>query len=214
MTNVNMNMNVKANVKVNVKFLALGFCTLLLGKSSFAFLQPIVFDPAKGSVEFLAVGHPSALKVRGKGVGPKGELTLTESHQINGELSFDLKSLQTGIEMRDEHMKSKYLHTEVDPLAHLKVTALPVPFDSGRVAATKDAKFLGSLKLNGVEQPVEGQMTIADVAGDPMSEKVTSVFPIQLTKFKVDLPSYAGITIAENVEVTVVSQAHFARDQK
>src|SRR4029450_12304928 len=73
-----------------------------------------------GSVEFVATGWPSALEVHGKGSGPAGALTVTA----------DLASLQTGISLRDRHLKEEYLHVDRYPqarltLSHLDISRLP-----------------------------------------------------------------------------------------
>lgn len=67
-----------------------------------------------GSVEFLAIGRPSAIKIRGKGTAPEGKVTLVsdkENRIARGTLVFDMTSLDTGMDTRNEHMKEKYLET-------------------------------------------------------------------------------------------------------
>ena len=66
------------------------------------------YTSASGTVEFCsATGHPSALHVDGKGVGLK-DLSISQNN-VTGTVSFDLNTLDTGISMRNEHMKEKYL---------------------------------------------------------------------------------------------------------
>src|SRR5262245_17940595 len=81
---------------------------------------------SKGTVEFEAIGRPSALKIHGKGEAPKGKLTVKDS-QVSGQVSFRLDSLQTGIALRDKHMKEKYLESEKFPEATLQITKIEPP---------------------------------------------------------------------------------------
>ena len=62
----------------------------------------------------MAIGRPAAIKILGKSKGPSGELKIQKSDQdflVNGEAIIDLDSFETGINMRDQHMKEKYLET-------------------------------------------------------------------------------------------------------
>src|SRR4051812_9417558 len=77
--------------------------------------------PADGSTEFLAVGKPSFLKILGKGKGPEGTLKVVDG-QASGAFTVHLSDLTTNNDMRDHHMKEKYLEVSKYPSAefHLK----------------------------------------------------------------------------------------------
>jgi hypothetical protein len=117
---------------------------------------------AKNSVEFLAVGNPSAVKIRGtmknetNAPALKGQL-LIDGNNITGETSFRLESLDTGIDLRTKHMKEKYLETQKFPLATLKLKKLelPEPF-TGQKLSKKDLPFAGGLTLHGVTHDLTG----------------------------------------------------------
>src|SRR5262245_49694569 len=105
-----------------------------------------------GCVEFFAVGWPSALKIHGKGRGPEGQLQVV-GNQVNGTIEFDLDTLETGIELRDRHMKEQYLQTARFPRAALKLEGL----DAKRLADSSGSvslPFRGMLSLHGVDKPV------------------------------------------------------------
>jgi polyisoprenoid-binding protein YceI len=157
-----------------------------------------------GSVEFLATGWPSALRINGKGVGPEGSLSMTGS-EVSGSLAVDLGTLTTGIALRDRHMKEQYLEVQRFPRAELALTRLDlkqVPDGSDFGAVT--VPFEGTLSLHGVQKPVSGQAKVSRSA-----EKVTvnAVFSIQLGDFGIAVPKYLGITVAEKVEVKAAFSA-------
>lgn len=169
--------------------------------SSVSFALPI--DSGSGKVEFLAVGKPSAIKIRGEGKGPQGELHLKKSGTnvtLSGDLSVDLDSIETGIGLRDRHMKEKYLETGKFKTASLKIkeAALPITALSG----TGDYTVPGLLTLKGVEKPVQLNIKL-----EPNGDKVKSVssFKINLSDFPIEVPKYAGITVANDVDVSVES---------
>jgi polyisoprenoid-binding protein YceI len=157
-----------------------------------------------GSVEFLAIGWPSALKIHGKGTGPAGTLTVTD-HSVSGFLAVDLASLETGISLRDRHLKEEYLQVDRYPEARLSfsrldVSAVPEGATFGAVAVP----FEGRLRLHGVEKPVSGQ---AKVSRNDSRLTVSAQFSINLGDFGVAVPKYMGITVAEKVDVKAAFSA-------
>src|SRR5438309_1643612 len=90
------------------------FAILLLtlaGQSVFA-APSFKFSKARGSTGFLAIGNPSAIRIDGKSEGPEGELAVQEkdgNFLVSGQLKVSMKNCETGIALRDRHMKEKYL---------------------------------------------------------------------------------------------------------
>jgi polyisoprenoid-binding protein YceI len=163
-----------------------------------------------GSVEFLATGWPSALKIHGKGTGPGGTLTVTD-HSVSGSLAVDLASLETGIALRDRHLKEEYLQVERYPqarltLSRLDVTLVPDGDSFGGVAVP----FEGTLLLHGVEKPVSG---VAKVSRRDSQITVSAQFSINLGDFGVAVPKYMGITVAEKVDVKAAFSAAVERSR-
>jgi polyisoprenoid-binding protein YceI len=157
-------------------------------------------DADKSAVEFLAIGRPSALRIVGKGKGATGRLT-ESSGKAAGEMSFDLNSLDTGITLRDKHMKEKYLETGKFPTAVLKLESFALPKDATAARfATPGIPFTGKLTLHGIERPVSGT---ADLSRDGETASALASFKIKLTDYGVDIPKFAGITVAEDVDVKV-----------
>lgn len=174
--------------------------SFLFASSSALAATQATLDPGAGSVEFTAIGRPSMLKIVGKGPGPKGALSTTDT-SATGTFVMNLSDLSTGISMRDRHMKEKYLETERYPTAEFKLTSLklPKPLD-GKDASYSGVPFEGTFKLHGVEKPVTGT---ADVAVSGSQIKGTANFTVKVTDYKIAIPKFAGITMAEDVKVTV-----------
>jgi polyisoprenoid-binding protein YceI len=185
---------------------------LVLTSNVFA-ASSVTFDPAKGSVKFVAVGHPRAVQIEGKSSGFSGTLAIAsegKSNKASGDLTFDLDSLTTGISMRDHHMKEKYLETGKFKSAKLSFKDLLVPAEllsseKGKdKASVKDMAFKGTLNLHGVDKEITGK---ADVAQDGTKITVNATFTIKLSDFKIDIPTYLGITVADEVNITATSDA-------
>lgn len=171
--------------------------TLTLGMSS-AF--GAIIQTKNSNVEFLAIGKPSAIKIRGKGQALKSQLQWKEK-QLSGNFVFDLDSLDTGIELRTNHMKEKYLETAKfkDSVLTLKPLALTQDICKESVNLEK-APFEGTLKLHGEDKPVKGEVDIKADKGRGTS-KVR--FDLNITDYKIDIPVYMGIKVADKIENTV-----------
>lgn len=61
-------------------------------------------NPQEGRVEFLAIGQPGLLTIEGRGESPTGKILLSPSGPT-GVLILDLSSLDSGIAMRDQHLR-------------------------------------------------------------------------------------------------------------
>jgi polyisoprenoid-binding protein YceI len=166
--------------------------------------EKLAFEASKGSVSFLATGKPSAIKIKGEGAGPAGSLIIT-GHAFNGSVHFDLRTLSTGIEMRDHHMKEKYLEVDKFPDAELK-------FKDAVLSETnpdkiKGSAFSGTLKLHGVEKPVQGTFSSESTV---QGLKINSSMTVKLSDFGIQIPSYLGITVAEDVKIDIASTVQWS----
>ncbi|RYZ87210.1 MAG: YceI family protein [Proteobacteria bacterium] len=152
-----------------------------------------------GSVTFLATGKPGFLKINGEGADVSGSLD-KEAKGITGELTVPMAKFVTGIDLRDDHMKTKYFEVAKFPNAVLKITEFAI--DAKGEAS--DKPFKGTLKFHGEEKAVSGTAT-AKVDGKKTN--VNAKFPLTLSDYKIDIPTYAGVKVADTVEVNAVLTA-------
>ncbi|MBC7741611.1 MAG: YceI family protein [Bdellovibrionaceae bacterium] len=156
--------------------------------------------PPHGQVQFDAVGRPSMLKIKGEAIGAIANLSVTD-HNLNGTIKFDLNALKTGIDLRDEHMKDKYLQVKQgdNAIATLTFTDFPIPL-SWTAAAAKIPSwtFRAMLHLHGVDREITGNYSIGSNKMDTIAK-----FDIKLSDFKIDIPTYLGVKVADIVNVVV-----------
>lgn len=150
------------------------------------------FDSDKGRVQFVAKGRPALISIKGEGNGAAGSLNELNG-SIAGAVQFQLDSLKTGIELRDSHLKMKYLEVEKFPIATVRIQEFRIP-----AKAAESGKFVGVLSLHGVERRIEGDAT---VGGE--TSFVSASFKIRLSDFNIEIPSFQGITVAEEVQINV-----------
>jgi len=147
-------------------------------------------------VSFVAVGKPGFLKIKGDGAKLRGKASL-DQNKISGEFEVDLSPLTTGIDLRDEHMKEKYLETGKFPTAKLRLD--PISYDG--VVSTIDTDFSGYLTIKGTEKPISGKFTAQGLLG--ANVEGTANFEIKMSDFPIGVPSHLGVTVAESVKVSV-----------
>ena len=118
----------------------------------------------------------------------------------SGEFVVDLDTLDTGIDLRNAHMRERYLETGRDPefakavLSGIQLAGLDTAAPSGR------GSFKGLLRLHGVTRPVQGQV---EVRRRGTTRQVHAVFPVRLPDFDIPKPRYLGVGVRDEVTVHV-----------
>ena len=155
------------------------------------------FENAKSGGEtcFLAVGKPAMIKIKGRSPAPK-TIVKIENNKMSVESTVVLNDLDTGIGMRDEHMKDNYLQTKQFPNALLKIENITVAegFET-KPSKIKEQAFEGKLTLHGKEQKVTGTFSLSE------SLELVANFSFKLSDYGIEIPEYLGITVADQVKV-------------
>lgn len=144
----------------------------------------------RGHASFVAHG-PGGLKIEGQ----SDELTASSDDQ-RVVVKVPLKSLATGIELRDRHMRED-LQVDQFPLVELTVrrSALKVPGTGAEVSGEAP----GELTLHGQTHPV----TVHYRAVLKDGTDVSGTARINLKEFGIEVRSYLGIGVKPDVEVEV-----------
>lgn len=137
------------------------------------------------SVTFMAVG-PAGFKINGT----------TQSLEAKPEgdsvvLRVPLDTVGTGIELRDKHMKEKYLETKTHPMAELKVAKSLLKEGKGQHGT-------GTFSVHGTSKEVA---ITYDAAKADDGFVVNGQFDINIKEHAIDVPSYMGVTVKPEVKV-------------
>lgn len=145
-------------------------------------------------VEFKASGNPGFLRITGSGGYLEGKVS-GDVKGFKADLSVDLNNFTTGIDLRDQHMKNKYLETDKYPKAKLVIENL-----TGFKEA-EEFRWLGKLTIKGNTKPVNGMATVK-------GNNLTAQFKLSIADYpEIGIPSWLGVTMAESVEVSVSAVA-------
>jgi polyisoprenoid-binding protein YceI len=164
----------------------------------FAFLLPLAAqaklaksaDPA--SAVFHAVG-PAGLKIDGRtadvAVGEDG---------ANVVVTVQLGGLDSGVSLRNKHMREKYLEVGKFPTAKLTVARAALQFPAA--GARGQGSAAGILMLHGQSKPVTFKYDVTNAGG---TYRVTGTVPVNLGNFGIEEPSFLGASVKPDVSVEV-----------
>jgi polyisoprenoid-binding protein YceI len=143
-------------------------------------------------VSFQASG-PAGMKIN----GTTADLSVAEDPGGNVVVSVSLSNLTTGIALRDQHMKEKYLELPKYPAATLTIAraALSLPASGQRVEG--DAR--ATLALHGQTRPVSVHY---DATAEGAGFSTHGKFHINMNEFGISVPSYLGVTVKPDVDVS------------
>jgi polyisoprenoid-binding protein YceI len=103
----------------------------------------------------------------------------------------DLNALDTGIDMRNHHMKENYLHTEKYPFAGYKGKIV-------KAAKQGDREFL--VDVEGV-MTIHGATKLLSATGRVTTNgnryRLTCTFPLDLRDYGIEIPSLMGMKVGE-----------------
>jgi len=156
-----------------MKFLSVSLLLLISSAVSFADSSATVSVKLSPAGSFKA----DTKDVKGSAVQRGAEVTAEN-------IMVDLKSLNSGIALRDEHMKNKYLDLKNHPHAILVF------------ARGNSGRGEGKIKINGIEKPVSG---IYKIKG----KELDAEFELKLSDFGISGIKYMGVGVSDNVKVNV-----------
>jgi polyisoprenoid-binding protein YceI len=139
-----------------------------------------------------------------------GTLTVGASRPlpVSGEISVDLATIDTGIDLRNRHLREKYLEIAKGKGFDRAVMSEILVSDAQDDAFEGRTVFTGMLLLHGVRREVTGTGV---VRRQSPGVRVQATFPLTLTDFGVEPPEYMGVGVANKVIVSVVLTATPAR---
>jgi polyisoprenoid-binding protein YceI len=131
----------------------------------------------------------------------RGTVTLgAPGAALGGDLSVDVATLDTGIDLRNEHLRSNYLEVGRGPgfdravLSEIRLGAADPRGFEGKTT------FTGTFLLHGATNPIAGQATIRR---EGRAVRVEASFSVMVTAFGIEKPRYLGVGVTDQLTVTV-----------
>jgi polyisoprenoid-binding protein YceI len=126
------------------------------------------------------------------------------SQPVDGSLAVNLRTLDTGISLRNEHLRENYLEVgkgagfDTATLSDIDLNGFNPDAPSGK------GSFTGLLSLHGVSKAVTGAV---DIRQSGAGLRVKASFPVQLSDYSIRTPRYLGIGVKDTVQVEVAFAA-------
>ena len=173
-------------------------CSTVAFFSTVAFSKPstCVFSKENNSVEFTA--HAGFLfPINGKG-GVVNGMAIEYESEFSAEANVALEPFDTGIDLRNDHFKNKYMEIKKYPAAELLIKRQSwMPKD----AKFDEVKFNGLLKLKGATKPVSG---VFSIERKDKKKHISAQFVVHLSDYpEIEIPRYKGVVVSNDVEVRV-----------
>lgn len=151
------------------------------------------YNVADGSeVRFLARITGGTFTATNKAVS--GHLGTNDEGVVSaGAVVVKAAAFETGIGMRDTHMREKYLEADKCPVIALDLKGAKLPLSG-------EADVEGTMEAHCVKKPVKVRVKVA-ANGD--SYLATSSFPLEITQFGIPQPKMAVVKMETTIDVTV-----------
>ena len=143
-------------------------------------------------VAFHASG-PAGMKI----VGQTSDLDV-DDQGAKIVIKVPLRNLTTGIALRDDHMRNKYLQVGSFPNAELSVDRATLHMPTGDGTASGDAS--GTMAIHGKTKSVTFHYNVARTGG---ALHVGGTTKLDIRDYGIDVPSYLGVTVKPDIDVEV-----------
>jgi polyisoprenoid-binding protein YceI len=186
------------------KFAGLGaFATLLVCVAAGESVGRKETVEVSGVTEFEAPTNVPAVSVKGKSTSVQGRVTV--SHETDGivlehiEAWTPVKTLETGMAVRNEHMR-KHVFTTPDGQAP------DLRFESGKASCPARGgqeyicQVAGDLSIHGVARPFTIQLKVRQ-AGGPGAFKAAGEAVVKLSDYDIPQPTQFGVKVLNEVKL-------------
>lgn len=172
-------------------------------KSRLASILAVSLALSSAAVAAVNQTGPAAASFTGKGpagfkLEGKSSRVIVKDEGSGVAVSVPLADLDTGIDLRNRHMREKYLETDKYPNATLVVdrSSIQLPAEG----STVQGQGKGKMTLHGKTKEVVFQYVIRREKGVYITE---GKVPLNIKDFDINIPSYLGVTVKPEIETAV-----------
>ncbi len=108
----------------------------------------------------------------------------------------DLRTVDTGIGLRNRHMREDYLHTDKYPFAKFTGRIVEAEPSGGKIKVT----LRGHMDIHGVKKAMKISGTVSEKAG---ALHIATTFDVKLTDHKIEVPSFMFLKIDETMKLVL-----------
>ena len=133
------------------------------------------------------------------------------SAAFSGQLVLDLQNIDTGIDLRNRHLRDNYLEVGRGPgFDKATLSDLSLPDVDGRWTGGK-TRFLAQIMVHGVKKSVTGNAEVRLTLG---KARVEARFSLRLAEFEIPPPRYLGVGVKDEIQIVAVLNLETTGDSK
>jgi polyisoprenoid-binding protein YceI len=155
------------------------------------------FKAADCHITFQAKGQPVVFSIEGSSAAPcEGKL---QTDPVSATvLTMDLSNLETGIPLRNKHLRENYLQVSKYPKAIFTLKSVEnLPQQLAGQAGENFSLFQGEMELHGQKKLIsDGKYRIKD-------GRLTATFSFYFPDFGMEQPNIMGMEVVDRVNVSV-----------
>ncbi len=180
---------------------------LLLGLATGITASDFQLNPAPGEDSVFFRSTAKLEFIEGKSAAIEGSFSFDPDNpnsNVSGVLRVDLRTLETGIDTRDGHMRDRHLHTEKFPFAYFELTGV-LGLEPLKANVTDSGEVQGWFYIHGVKRQLSAPIEVVATTGQG-SEKVSihTRFQINLDEYDIPRPKALFLKLAETIEVECI----------
>lgn len=154
---------------------------------------------AKNRVEFHSKATLESFNGKAKSIAGEFDINPTDLHSTKGNVTVDLRSLDTGIDLRNKHMRENHLHTDSFPNAVFELDS--VAGEGASVGVPASITLHGKMTIHGTTKGISTPATITGLGSNEI--RVQAEFPLKITEYGVPRPEFLFLKLAEEVRIVV-----------
>jgi len=168
-------------------------CALLAGFATNALADQTYVLTKKNKIQFISKITGGSFDT--KSTSAEGTITMDDTGQklISASISVPVKSLDTGLSMRNEHMQKKYL--EVAKFPDITFTIKEANSD-----LKPETTVRGNFSIHGVQKEVEIPVTTST---NEKNITIKSQFPINILDYGIEQPKFAVVKMEPDVQLSI-----------
>lgn len=154
---------------------------------------------AKNRVEFHSKATLESFSGKAKVITAEFDVDPTTIRSTTGTVTVDLRSLDTGIDLRNKHMRENHLHTDSFPSAVFELDSVA---GAGTLTAAPTLITIhGTMTIHGTTKDISSPATITGLGADAV--RVQAEFPLKITEYGIPRPEFLFLKLAEEVRIIV-----------
>ena len=189
--------------------LALLYCTALYVTPKAA---DFAIDPAADSDTVLFKSTAKLEFIKGKTNNIKGYFSFdpdSPGSDVSGIIHVDLRTLRTGIELRDSHMRERHLHTGKFPYAYFLMEKLSQMPDNIESDSLYKAEVSGTFYIHGFKRALSANLEFRYSSSDKNTGQIQAriKFSLKLDDYKIERPKALFMKLAEQINIELIFSA-------